>query len=94
MPFALRLTLSAQEEYDGIRDPRKRRKVDRCLGRLEQDPRHPGLHSHPYEEFDKVFGEKVWESYVENQTPSAWRVWWAYGPSQAELTVLMIGPHP
>lgn len=94
MAFLLRLTPSAQEDYDGVRDRAKLKKVERCLGKLERDPHHPGLHSHPYEQFDKVYGEKVWESYVENKTPSASRVWWAYGPSQGEITILMIGPHP
>jgi hypothetical protein len=40
---------------------------------------------------------KVWDSYVENRTPGAWRIFWQYGPDEAGLrviTVLYIGPHP
>ncbi|MGQ0717546.1 MAG: hypothetical protein ACT4NP_09575 [Pseudonocardiales bacterium] len=44
---------------------------------------------------------KVWDSYVENRTPGAWRIWRMYGPDEirdnqtvAVITVLGIGPHP
>jgi hypothetical protein len=43
----------------------------------------------------------MWDSYVENRTPGAWRIWWMYGPDEirddqavAVITVLDIGPHP
>jgi hypothetical protein len=31
---------------------------------------------------------------VENDAPSAWRIWWFYGPDRGEITVVNIGPHP
>jgi hypothetical protein len=42
---------------------------------------------------------KVWDSYVENRTPSAWRIFWHFGPDEPEaqlpvITVLAMGPHP
>ena len=36
----------------------------------------------------------MWEVYVENRTPSAWRVWFWYGPGQGEISILAIAPHP
>jgi hypothetical protein len=90
----LQITPSVQEDVDGISDKKQRRKVDRCLAQLATNPRHPGLHSQRYEAFDSVFGESVWESYVENRNPSARRVWWAYGPARGQITVLMVGPDP
>ena len=36
----------------------------------------------------------VWESYVEQDTPAAWRVWWYYGPAKGEITVVDLAPHP
>jgi hypothetical protein len=75
----------------------KLRKVRRALSRLEQNPRHPGLASHPYESFPVDRKVKVWDSYVENNTPSAWRIFWHYGPDedgQRVITVLAISPHP
>jgi hypothetical protein len=37
---------------------------------------------------------EVFEAYVENQTPGAYRFFWCYGPDQAELTILAITLHP
>lgn len=50
------------------------------------------LQSHRYESLAGPNGEPVWESYVENQTPGAWRVWW-HGPEEGEISILAIGPH-
>ena len=83
-------------------DPNQRaklQKVQRALARLEQNPRHPGLASHQYESFPVDHDVKVWDSYIENNTPSAWRIFWRYGPNEEEsslpvITVLAIGPHP
>jgi hypothetical protein len=44
--------------------------------------RHPSLHSHPYESFPVDRNVKVWDSYVENNTPGAWRIFWRYGPEE------------
>lgn len=76
------------------RDPKKHKKVIRCLAKLEADPTHLSLASHPYDEIKGPAGERIWESYVENHTPSAWRVWWFYGPNSGEITVVDLGPHP
>jgi hypothetical protein len=72
----------------------KLKKLQKAFALLEANPRHPGLQSHQYESLAGPNGEKVWESYVENRTPGAWRIWWWYGPGKNELTVLAIGPHP
>jgi len=76
------------------RDPKKHRKVIRCLALIEESPQYPGLHSHLYDAIKGSLGERIWESYVENNTPSAWRVWWFYGPGDDRITIYSIGPHP
>jgi hypothetical protein len=91
-------TLKALESGDP-NDLAKLTKVRRALARLEQDPRHPGLHSHRYESFPVDRNVKVWDSYVENRTPGAWRIFWQYGPHEPDadlpiITVLAMGPHP
>lgn len=73
---------------------KKLAKVRRTLGRIQQNPGHPGLNSHKYDSIEGINGEEVWESYVENRTPSAWRVFWHYGPGKNVLTIVTIGPHP
>lgn len=70
------------------------KKVRRALGRLEADPRYPSLQSHKYTSVSGPNGEEVWESYVENKTPSAWRIFWHYGPGANTITVVSITPHP
>ena len=72
----------------------KLRKVNKSLGLLQRDPRYPGLQSHKYTSLSGSLGEDVWDSYVENRTPSAWRLFWHYGPDADVITVVTIGPHP
>jgi hypothetical protein len=37
---------------------------------------------------------KVWESYLENNVPSAGRIFWVYGPEQQAITIIGLEPHP
>jgi hypothetical protein len=109
--FKLRFSPSAKAtikalENGGPNEQAKLKKVRKALALLEQDPRYPGLNSHQYETFPVGKDVKVWDSYVENRTPSAWRIFWCYGPDQPRepstaeaseqpvITVLAIGPHP
>jgi len=96
MPFRLLFQPGAVEQLAELErtNPKKYRKVLKCLGLLEGDPRYPGLHSHRYGDYDDVHGEKIWESYVENKTPGAFRVFWHYGPDDGEITIVAITPHP
>jgi hypothetical protein len=97
--FATRAAATLKELEDG--DPNqlaKLNKVRRALARLEQDPMHPGLASHRYETFPVDRDLKVWDSYVENHTPGAWRIFWRYGPDDPAgppvIAVLAITLHP
>ena len=38
--------------------------------------------------------EDIWDSYVENHIPGAWRVFWHYGPGADSITIVTIGPRP
>jgi hypothetical protein len=97
-PFSLLFTPEAQrvlKELDSEEQyAKKLKKVRNALGRLQQNPRHPGLNSHKYQSLHGIRGEDVWDSYVENNTPSAWRVFWHYGPGNGVITIVTIGPHP
>jgi hypothetical protein len=102
VPYKLRFSASAAStlkelENGGPNELAKLKKVRRALARLEQNPRHPGLASHQYESIPVDRNVKLWDSYVENHTPSAWRIFWRYGPDEPDLpviTILAIGPHP
>lgn len=96
-PFRLLFSREAEDVLASLETAqyeKKLAKVRRTLGRIQQNPRHPGLNSHKYDSIEGVSGEEVWESYVENQTPSAWRVFWHYGPDQGVITIVTIAQHP
>ncbi|MDQ1307069.1 MAG: hypothetical protein QG671_2901 [Actinomycetota bacterium] len=81
--------LSSQPQYE-----KQLRQVRRALGRLQGDPRHPGLHSHEHSSLHGANGEDVWDSSSENHVPAAWRPFWHYGPTENVITILMITPRP
>ncbi len=70
------------------------KKMGKALHMLSENPRHPGLESHEISSLSNRYGVKVWESYLENNTPSAGRIFWAYGPGRGEITVVGLEPHP
>ncbi len=72
----------------------KLKKVKKALRFLRDNPNHPGLNTHTYKSFQGPRGEQVVQSYVENHTPGAWRIWWMYGPEPDMITILSIGEHP
>jgi len=70
---------------------KKIRKTQRLLA--EQGPAYPGLNTHQIQNRTGPHGEPVYQSYVENRAPSAWRMWWMYGPREDQIMLLDAGPH-
>jgi len=68
--------------------------VRKTLAYLEANPRHKSSNTHKYSTLAGVSGEEVFEAYVQNKTPSAYRVFWHYGPGKKTLTIIAITPHP
>jgi hypothetical protein len=106
VPYQLRFGPRAAASLKSLRDggpavAGKLKKVGKALALLQQDPHYPGLHSHQYQRFPGHETSKVWDSYVENRSPAAWRVYWMYGPDEKTedgdplqvITVLAIRPH-
>jgi hypothetical protein len=58
------------------------------------NPFHNSLRSHEIEALTRRYGFKVFQSYLENNTPAAGRIFWTYGPKNGEITVLGMEPHP
>ena len=96
MDFKLSFTLEAASVLKQLENENhpKLKKVRKALGLLETNPRHPGLATHEFTSLSGPAGEKVFEAYVENQTPGAWRIFWYYGPGPGMIRILNITPHP
>lgn len=75
------------------RDIKRARKAAAALKKLRQHgPFYPSLNSHKIESIKGPLGE-TWESYIENHTPGAWRIFWNYGPKTGVITVFLIREH-
>jgi hypothetical protein len=70
------------------------RKLIKSFNHLSINPRYPGLCSHEIEPLSRIAGLKIWESYIENNTPAAGRIFWVYGPGKNEISILGFEPHP
>jgi hypothetical protein len=70
------------------------KKLVKVLGFLGNNPRHHSLQTHEIETLSDKYGFKVFEAYLENNTPAAGRVFWAYGPDKGDITILGVEPHP
>ena len=68
--------------------------VAKTLGLMQNDLKHPSLNTHEYTSFSRERGYKVFESYAQNKTSGAYRVFWFYGPGKKQLTIVAIVPHP
>lgn len=68
--------------------------VRKTLGLLETNLRHPSLQTHEFTSLKGPSGEKVFEAYVQQKAPGAYRVFWYYGPERKQITIVSITPHP
>ncbi len=68
--------------------------IGKALYFLSINPKHPSLQTHEIDVLTNRVGIKVWQSYLENNTPSAGRIFWVYGPSKENITIIAIEPHP
>ena len=106
MAFNIRMGLPEMEAFwNNLSTRRQQGKLDKegekflkklvkALAFLGQNPRYPGLASHEIDDLTRKYGVKIFQSYLENNTPAAGRLFWAYGPDKGDITVLAIEPHP
>ena len=77
-----------------VSDRNLAKKLARAVQHLQSNPFHPGLQSHEIDALSARFGQKVFESYLENNTPAAGRIFWVYGPRRHFITLIGMEPHP
>jgi hypothetical protein len=80
-------------------DVRLAKKLFKAIANLARDPYYPALESHEIPPLTARFSPpgktvKVFQSYLENQTPSAGRLYWVYGPERQMITLVGLEPHP
>jgi hypothetical protein len=101
----LHFTPEAQQTLRDLQANRARhgllKQVRKALGLLETNLRHPSLNTHSFESLRGPNGEEVFEAYVQNRTPGAFRVFFYYGPDVIAgnkrtpvLTIVAITAHP
>ena len=69
------------------------KKWGKALKLLSENPRHPSLKTHDIEVLSERYGERVWQSYLENKTSGAMRMYWVYGPDKKSITIIGLEPH-
>lgn len=97
MQFKLKFSEEAGLKLEELKQDKSRKgllkQVNRVLGFMETNLRHPSLNTHKFSGMTCRLGD-VFETYAQNNTPGAYRIFWAYGPGKRELYILDITPHP
>ncbi len=79
---------------NGKKDEELYVKWGNALKKLAYDPSYPSLNTHEIDPLSKRYGMKVWQSYLENRTSKARRMFWVYGPGNRDITIIGLEPHP
>jgi hypothetical protein len=97
-PFMARfwddLTQRKDEGTIGGDEARLLKLLAKTFGLLANDPFYPGLNSHEIAPLTRKVGRKVFQSYLENRKPAAGRIFWEYGLSRRQITIVGLEPHP
>ena len=105
MTRELRFTPTAREALASLERDRASagvlRQVRKTLGLLETNLRHPSLQTHKFRSLAGPDGGEVFEAYIQQHSPAAFRVFFVYGPDRREgrrrvpvLTIVAITAHP
>ena len=78
------------------------KQVKKTLGYLETNLKTKSLQTHEFESLTRRYGVKTFEAYAQQNTPSAYRIFWQYGPDEVDekgnriqiITIVGITPHP
>ena len=102
----LRFTPEADEQFDQIENnPALKgilKQVRKTLGYIETNLKAKSLQTHEHHSLTRRYRKKVFEAYVQQDTPGAYRIFWHYGPDELDekgkripiITIISITPHP
>ncbi|WP_011175962.1 hypothetical protein [Candidatus Protochlamydia amoebophila] len=98
MKFKLKYSAEAKDQFLALESSKDKnsqyKAVAKTLGLMQINLRHPSLNTHKFGAIFSPFDGEVFESYAQNKTPGAYRVFWCYGPSRGYLYIIAITPHP
>ncbi len=96
--FELRFTEEADKDMEELRRDHSKKAIAKAVIKslrfMMTNLKHPSLNTHKYDEFCGPNEEEIFESYAQNNTPGAYRIFWYYGPNKKMITILRITPHP
>jgi hypothetical protein len=96
--FEIFWTRRSQSDFNLLKlDPALQKRyqaVKKTIQLLASDPRQNRLQTHEFSSLKGPHGEKIFEAYAEQNTPAAYRVFWYYGPSKDQITIIAITRHP
>lgn len=91
-------TSKSAQQYKELESNRSQERilkdVRKALGHMERNLRHPSLNTHEYYGLKGERGEKIFEAYAQQNTSSAYRILWHYGPDNNTITIIAIIAHP
>lgn len=89
--FEVFFTNSAKNQYYELKNNINLKKT---LEFLSIDPRYNSLKTHEFTSLKGPNGEKIFEAYAQQATPSAYRVFWCYGPKKNQIKIIAITLYP
>ena len=96
--FKIKFTEEAKREFLHLKNSKNKQRqfkaVAKVIGFMQSNLRHPSLNTHKFNQLKSPFNGDVFESYAQNKTPGAYRIFWVYGPENGDITILTIIPHP
>lgn len=96
--FEVYWTEGAEADFNRLKSEpslgKRYRAVRKTIKLLVDNPRHNSLQTHEFTSLKGPLGEKVFESYAEQNTPAAYRVFWYYGLGRERLTIIAVVRHP
>lgn len=80
MIFRLIFNDDAKEQFQELKNSKSKQSIFKAvcktLAFMETNLRHPSLKTHEFSTLEGPEGEKVFESYAQNHTPGAYRIFW------------------
>lgn len=96
--FELKFTEQADFDMNALRSDNSKKAISKAVIKslrfMMVNLKHPSLQTHKYNEFHGPNNEEIFESYAQNNTPGAYRIFWYYGPGKKVITILRITAHP